>query len=129
MAPTVASAGLGSTVKASKDFCSPFFCVSESSCGGEEEKAKEEEKEKKEEVGRGEGGKENIAKAEKEGVSNRERRKESTAKAGDRVTPLPNISKKTAKRILELLSDESVSGDAAPALLRKGRLQGAEFWT
>lgn len=128
MAPTVASAGLGSTVKASKDFCSPFFCVSESSCGGEEEKTKEEEKEK-EEVGRGEGGKENIAKAEKEEVSDRERRKESTAKAGDRVTPLPNISKKTAKRILELLSDESVSGDAAPALLRKGRLQGAEFWT
>lgn len=124
----MASAGLGSTVKASKDFCSTFFCVSESSCGGEEEKAKEEEKEK-EEVGCGEGGKENIAKAEKEEVSDRERRKESTAKAGDRVTPLPNISKKTAKRILELLSDESVSGDAAPALLRKGRLQGAEFWT
>lgn len=128
MAPTVASAGLWSTVKAFKDFCSTFFCVSESSCGGEEEKAKEEEKEK-EEVGRGEGGKENIAKAEEEEVSDRERRKESTAKAGDRVTPLPNISKKTAKRILELLSDESVSGDAAPALLRKGRLQGAEFWT
>lgn len=128
MTPTVASAGLGSAVKASKDFCSTFFCVSGSSCGGEEEKAKEEEKEK-EEVGRGEGGKENIAKAEKEEVSDRGRRKESTAKAGDRVTPLPNISKKTAKRILELLSDESVSGDAAPALLRKGRLQGAEFWT
>ncbi|NXK55496.1 DRC1 protein, partial [Chauna torquata] len=41
------------------------------------------------EMGSGEGGKEN------------------TAKAGDRVTPLQNISKKTTKRILELLSDES----------------------
>ncbi|NXU28462.1 DRC1 protein, partial [Thalassarche chlororhynchos] len=40
-------------------------------------------------VGSGEGGKENTAKVE------------------DRVTPLRNISKKTAKRILELLSDES----------------------
>ncbi|NWI30942.1 DRC1 protein, partial [Sula dactylatra] len=40
-------------------------------------------------VDSGEGGKENIAKVE------------------DRVTPLRNISKKTAKRILELVSDES----------------------
>ncbi|XP_035177934.1 dynein regulatory complex protein 1 [Oxyura jamaicensis] len=81
--------------------------LAESGCGGEEEKEKEEEeeKEKKEEVGSG-GGKENIAKAEKEEVSDRERRK-STAKAGERATPLPNISKKTAKRILELVSDES----------------------
>ncbi|XP_009281727.1 PREDICTED: dynein regulatory complex protein 1, partial [Aptenodytes forsteri] len=45
--------------------------------------------EKKEEVGSGEGGKGNTAKVE------------------DRVTPLRNISKKTAKRILELVSDES----------------------
>ncbi|NXT90600.1 DRC1 protein, partial [Anhinga rufa] len=41
-------------------------------------------------VGSGEGGKENTAKVE------------------DRVTPLRNISKKTAKRILELVSEESV---------------------
>ncbi|KFW95741.1 Dynein regulatory complex protein 1, partial [Phalacrocorax carbo] len=40
-------------------------------------------------VGSGEGGKENTVKVE------------------DRVTPLQNISKKTAKRILELVSDES----------------------
>ncbi|NXI64378.1 DRC1 protein, partial [Anseranas semipalmata] len=40
-------------------------------------------------------------------ASDGERGKESTAKAGDRVTPLRNISKKTAKRILELTSDES----------------------
>ncbi|NXF69193.1 DRC1 protein, partial [Ciccaba nigrolineata] len=33
--------------------------------------------------------------------------KENTVKVEDRVTPLRNISKKTAKRILELMSDES----------------------
>ncbi|NWQ86538.1 DRC1 protein, partial [Burhinus bistriatus] len=33
--------------------------------------------------------------------------KENTAKVEDRVTPLRNISKKTAKRILQLVSDES----------------------
>ncbi|NXU59650.1 DRC1 protein, partial [Turnix velox] len=33
--------------------------------------------------------------------------KEKMVKAEDRVTPPPNISKKTAKRILELISDES----------------------
>ncbi|XP_064304417.1 dynein regulatory complex protein 1 isoform X2 [Phalacrocorax carbo] len=59
--------------------------LTESSSGGQEE----EEREKKEEVGSGEGGKENTVKVE------------------DRVTPLQNISKKTAKRILELVSDES----------------------
>ncbi|XP_072188747.1 dynein regulatory complex protein 1 isoform X2 [Excalfactoria chinensis] len=48
-----------------------------------------QEKKEKEEVGSGEGQKENIA------------------KAGDTTTPLQNISKKTAKRILELVSDES----------------------
>ncbi|KFZ62841.1 Dynein regulatory complex protein 1, partial [Podiceps cristatus] len=32
---------------------------------------------------------------------------ENTAKVEDRITPLPNISKMTAKRILELVSDES----------------------
>ncbi|NXE84758.1 DRC1 protein, partial [Cochlearius cochlearius] len=37
----------------------------------------------------------------------REGGKENTAKVEDRVTPLRNISKKTAKRILELVSDES----------------------
>ncbi|XP_031459742.1 dynein regulatory complex protein 1 isoform X2 [Phasianus colchicus] len=49
----------------------------------------QEKKEEKEEVGSGEGQKEN------------------TAKAGDTATPLQNISRKTAKRILELVSDES----------------------
>ncbi|XP_075301374.1 dynein regulatory complex protein 1-like [Opisthocomus hoazin] len=57
-----------------------------SSSEGQEEEGREEEKE---EVGSGEGGKANPAKAE------------------DRVTPLRNISKKTAKRILELVSEES----------------------
>ncbi|KAM6138251.1 dynein regulatory complex protein 1 [Phoenicopterus ruber ruber] len=59
--------------------------LAESSSEGQEEEGRE----KKEEVGSGEGGKEDTAKAE------------------DRVTPLQNISKKTAKRILELVSDES----------------------
>ncbi|XP_076191400.1 LOW QUALITY PROTEIN: dynein regulatory complex protein 1-like [Aptenodytes patagonicus] len=59
--------------------------LTESSCGGQEEEGSE----KKEEVGSGEGGKGNTAKVE------------------DRVTPLRNTSKKTAKRILELVSDES----------------------
>ncbi|XP_021247208.1 dynein regulatory complex protein 1 isoform X4 [Numida meleagris] len=58
--------------------------LTESTCGGQEEKEKE-----KEEVGSGDGQEENAA------------------KAGDTVTPLLNISKKTAKRILELVSDES----------------------
>ncbi|NWU59114.1 DRC1 protein, partial [Dromas ardeola] len=40
-------------------------------------------------------------------AGSREGGKEKTAKVEDRVTPLRNISKKTAKRILELLSDES----------------------
>ncbi|XP_072711586.1 dynein regulatory complex protein 1 [Ciconia boyciana] len=57
----------------------------ESSSEGQEEEGRE----KKEEVGSGEGGKENTVKVE------------------DRVTPLQNISKKTAKRILELVSEES----------------------
>ena len=52
-------------------------------------------------MGSGEGGKANPAKAE------------------DRVTPLRNISKKTAKRILELVSEESVRDAAAHALLRE----------
>uniref|UniRef100_A0A663MEM9 Dynein regulatory complex subunit 1 n=1 Tax=Athene cunicularia TaxID=194338 RepID=A0A663MEM9_ATHCN len=46
-----------------------------------------------------------------------EGRKENTAKVEDRVTPLRNISKKTAKRILELVSDESVC-DHVPWLLQ-----------
>ncbi|XP_075563870.1 dynein regulatory complex protein 1 [Pelecanus crispus] len=58
--------------------------LTESSSGGQEEEGRE----KKEEVGSG-GGKENTVKVE------------------DRVTPLRNISKTTAKRILELVSDES----------------------
>ncbi|KAM9297952.1 dynein regulatory complex protein 1 [Morus bassanus] len=57
--------------------------LTESSSGGQEEERE------KEEVDSGEVGKENTAKVE------------------DRVTPLRNISKKTAKRILELVSDES----------------------
>ncbi|XP_052666194.1 dynein regulatory complex protein 1 isoform X2 [Harpia harpyja] len=60
--------------------------LTESSSGGQEEEGREKEKE---EVGSGEGGKENTAKVE------------------GRVTPLRNISKTTAKRILELISDES----------------------
>uniref|UniRef100_A0A8C3L0I5 Dynein regulatory complex protein 1 n=1 Tax=Chrysolophus pictus TaxID=9089 RepID=A0A8C3L0I5_CHRPC len=44
---------------------------------------------------------------EKEKVGSGEGRKENTANAGDTATPLQNISKKTAKRILELVSDES----------------------
>lgn len=44
--------------------------------------------------------------------------KGNTAKVEDRVTPLRNISKKTAKRILELVSDESVRDDVAHALIR-----------
>ncbi|KAM6270356.1 dynein regulatory complex protein 1-like [Spheniscus humboldti] len=59
--------------------------LTESGSGGREEEGSE----KKEEVGSGEGGKGNTAKVE------------------DRVTPLRNISKTTAKRILELVSDES----------------------
>ncbi|KAM9616575.1 dynein regulatory complex protein 1 isoform 6-T6 [Morphnus guianensis] len=60
--------------------------LTESSSGGQEEEGREKEKE---EVGSGEGGKENTAKVE------------------GRVTPLRNVSKTTAKRILELISDES----------------------
>ncbi|KAM6366020.1 dynein regulatory complex protein 1 [Alca torda] len=60
--------------------------LTESSSGGQEEGGREKQKE---ETGSREGG------------------KEKTAKVEDRVTPLRNISKKTAKRILELLSDES----------------------
>ncbi|XP_074904972.1 dynein regulatory complex protein 1 isoform X2 [Buteo buteo] len=60
--------------------------LTESSSGGQEEEGREKEKE---EVGSEEGGKENTAKVE------------------GRVTPLRNISKRTAKRILELISDES----------------------
>ncbi|XP_026702160.1 dynein regulatory complex protein 1, partial [Athene cunicularia] len=60
--------------------------LTESSSGEQEEEGREK---KKEEQGSGEG------------------RKENTAKVEDRVTPLRNISKKTAKRILELVSDES----------------------
>ncbi|XP_009990503.1 PREDICTED: dynein regulatory complex protein 1, partial [Tauraco erythrolophus] len=51
--------------------------------------SEEERRQEKEEVGSGKGGKGNTMKAE------------------DRVTPSRNISKKTAKRILELVSDES----------------------
>ncbi|NXO49916.1 DRC1 protein, partial [Aramus guarauna] len=40
-------------------------------------------------------------------VSSGEGSKENTMKVEDRLTPLRNISKKTAKRILELVSDES----------------------
>ncbi|POI34947.1 hypothetical protein CIB84_001300 [Bambusicola thoracicus] len=46
-------------------------------------------------------------KKEKEEVGSGEGQKENTAKSGDTVTPLQNISKKTAKKILELVSDES----------------------
>ncbi|XP_075606405.1 dynein regulatory complex protein 1 isoform X2 [Balearica regulorum gibbericeps] len=60
--------------------------LTESGSGGQEEEGREK---KKEEVGSGEEGKENTTKVE------------------DRLTPLRNISKKTAKRILELVSDES----------------------
>ncbi|XP_063186832.1 dynein regulatory complex protein 1 [Chroicocephalus ridibundus] len=60
--------------------------LTESSSGGQGEEGREKEKE---EAGSREGG------------------KEKTAKVEDRVTQLRNISKKTAKRILELLSDES----------------------
>ncbi|XP_009957975.1 PREDICTED: dynein regulatory complex protein 1, partial [Leptosomus discolor] len=59
--------------------------LTESSSGGQEEEGREK---KKEEAGGGERGKENTVKGE------------------DRVTPLRNISKKTAERILELMSDE-----------------------
>ncbi|KAM6084257.1 dynein regulatory complex protein 1 isoform 2-T2 [Theristicus caerulescens] len=59
--------------------------LAESSSEGREE----EERERKEQASSGEGEKENTAKVE------------------DRATPLRNISKKTAKRILELVSDES----------------------
>ncbi|XP_054036130.1 dynein regulatory complex protein 1 [Dryobates pubescens] len=45
--------------------------------------------------------------SEKEEVDSGEGGKESTEKAEDGVTALRNISKKTAKRILELISDES----------------------
>lgn len=82
-----------------KRFCSPFFLhVSDSGSGGQEEEGREK---KKEEVGSREGGKENTTKVE------------------DRLTPLRNISKKTAKRILELVSDESVRDAVAPALIRE----------
>ncbi|KAM9273680.1 dynein regulatory complex protein 1 [Cariama cristata] len=60
--------------------------LTESSSGGQEEEEREKEKE---EVGSGQGGKGNTSKGE------------------DRVTALRNISKKTAKRILELVSDKS----------------------
>lgn len=50
-----------------------------------------------------------------------EGQKENTAKAGDTATPLQNISKKTAKRILELVSDESVRDAAVTVLIKKGR--------
>ncbi|KAM6432724.1 dynein regulatory complex protein 1 [Rhynochetos jubatus] len=60
--------------------------LTESSSGGQEEEGREKEKE---EVDSGEG------------------RKENTAKVEGRVPPLQNTSKTTAKRILELLSDES----------------------
>ncbi|NXG42657.1 DRC1 protein, partial [Psilopogon haemacephalus] len=40
-------------------------------------------------------------------VESGEKGKENTGKAEDQVTPLRNISKKTAKKILELVSDES----------------------
>lgn len=43
--------------------------------------------------------------------------KENTAKVEGRVTPLRNISRKTAKRILELVSDESVRDDVAHAFI------------
>ncbi|XP_015715325.1 dynein regulatory complex protein 1 isoform X5 [Coturnix japonica] len=46
-------------------------------------------------------------KKEKEEVGSGEGRKENIAKAGDTINPLQNISKRTAKRILELVSDES----------------------
>ncbi|XP_042658955.1 dynein regulatory complex protein 1 isoform X4 [Tyto alba] len=59
--------------------------LTESSSGEQEEEGREKEEK---EVGNGEGGKEN------------------TVKVKNRVTPLRNISKKTAKRILELMSDE-----------------------
>ncbi|XP_010174409.1 dynein regulatory complex protein 1, partial [Antrostomus carolinensis] len=62
---------------------------------GSEEQEEEGREKEKEEVGSGEGGKENTAKVE------------------DGVTPLQNISKRTAKRILELVSDESVRDDMA----------------
>ncbi|XP_030346693.1 dynein regulatory complex protein 1-like [Strigops habroptila] len=61
------------------------FLTESSSGEGQEEEGREE----KEEVGSGEGG------------------KEDTVKAGGRATALRNISKKTAKRILELVSKES----------------------
>ncbi|XP_010213706.1 PREDICTED: dynein regulatory complex protein 1, partial [Tinamus guttatus] len=60
--------------------------LAESSCGAQEEEGREEGKE---EMASGEGGSENPEKAE------------------DRVSPLQNISRKTVKRILELVSDES----------------------
>ncbi|XP_068252906.1 dynein regulatory complex protein 1 [Nyctibius grandis] len=58
----------------------------ESGSGGEEEEGREEEKE---EASSGEGGKGNTAKVE------------------DRVTPLRNIPRETAKRILQLVNNES----------------------
>nr|XP_021154214.1 dynein regulatory complex protein 1 [Columba livia] len=60
--------------------------LTESSADGQEEEEREKEMEK---VGSEGGGKENTMKAE------------------DKVAPLRNICKKTAKRILELVSDES----------------------
>ncbi|XP_014793435.1 PREDICTED: dynein regulatory complex protein 1 [Calidris pugnax] len=60
--------------------------MTESSSGGQEEEGRKKEKE---EESSGEGVKEKAVKVE------------------DGVTPLRNISKKTAKRILELVSDES----------------------
>lgn len=88
---------LRSTLKAQRLLLT-LLHVSESSSGGQEEEGREKEKE---EVGSGEGGKENTAKVE------------------GRVTPLRNISKKTAKRILELISDESVRDNVAHALTRE----------
>ncbi|XP_068792824.1 dynein regulatory complex protein 1 [Struthio camelus] len=60
--------------------------LTEGRCGGQEE---EEGEKGKEEMACGEGGRENPEDAE------------------DRVTPLQNVSRKTIKRILELVSDES----------------------
>lgn len=74
-----------------------FLHVSEGSSGeGQEEEGREEK-----EVGSSEGGKEDTVKVE------------------GRVTALQNISKKTAKRMLELMSKELVRDDVACALVRE----------
>ncbi|KAK2510854.1 hypothetical protein Q9233_017372 [Columba guinea] len=77
--------------------------LTESSAEGQEEEEREKEMEK---VGSGGGGKENTMKVE------------------DKVPPLRNICKKTAKRILELVSDESgflLEGKQARLLQALGR--------